>query len=322
MRSSPQRRALLRLLVIGLCISLAFAGEVIRDLTRSMSGGSHSIIEVVSEVPLGLDSYPLEGRRAYCKKGWRRTPADWPGGLDRRLLNGHSYYCVIPSNKSQVSDPVRNEVISVASALTPSGGVYAFVSTIGEPSEGAQQFVWAISSLVHGLVLVLLLRFAGFSISRDISSFTHALSSRGYQHSLLLLSPLLLSWIYYILSNIRFPSVTSGVFTTLASNPALIGGQWAVDISLALFRHCVVAPVLEEFTFRYLIMTLMMASFGPRVTIFGSATLFAIAHGDAYAFYFIGGLAFGAIWMRYRSVTLCIIVHAIVNLGPALSIVW
>lgn len=90
------------------------------------------------------------------------------------------------------------------------------------------------------------------------------------------------------------------------------GSYPAAPNFLNLVSLCVVAPVLEEFAFRGLVLHRWKRKFGLRSAVLWSSLIFGIAHPD-----FLGAFAFGVgmcvLYLRTQSLLLPIICHGVYN---------
>lgn len=83
----------------------------------------------------------------------------------------------------------------------------------------------------------------------------------------------------------------------------------------APFVLIVVAAVTEEFLFRGLILRGLLAKTSPRRAVLFSATLFAVMHLNPWQMTgaFLLGLIFGWVYLRTRSLALCVVGHGFHN---------
>lgn len=84
-------------------------------------------------------------------------------------------------------------------------------------------------------------------------------------------------------------------------------------IAGGLLRVSVIAPVLEEFLFRVLILGCLMRTTRPWIALGVSTALFAAVH-NAWFVPSLLGLALGLLYLRYRSLWLCVVTHSAHNL--------
>lgn len=77
---------------------------------------------------------------------------------------------------------------------------------------------------------------------------------------------------------------------------------------------CVVAPILEECTFRGIILNILK-KYGDKFAIITSALLFALIHGNIFQFFtaFTMGLWLGYLFIKTKSLTLTILMHGLSN---------
>lgn len=92
------------------------------------------------------------------------------------------------------------------------------------------------------------------------------------------------------------------------------GSQTGIFTFLAMV---IAAPILEELIFRGIILDGLLKNYSPIKSIFISSFLFGLVHLNPWQF--LGGLLFGSFigWVYYRSksLSLSIIIHAVVNLS-------
>lgn len=80
-----------------------------------------------------------------------------------------------------------------------------------------------------------------------------------------------------------------------------------------VIRSAVLGPVFEEFLFRAFVMGFLLRPARPWVALILSTALFATLH-QSWVYSALGGLVYGLLYLRYRSVWLCILAHAGNNL--------
>ena len=87
-----------------------------------------------------------------------------------------------------------------------------------------------------------------------------------------------------------------------------------------LFARMIVAPITEELLFRGLILRGFLSRYSASKAVFFSAILFSLFHVDASKFIslFGGGILFGWWYVRTRSLTPCVVGHALHNGLPIL----
>jgi membrane protease YdiL (CAAX protease family) len=90
-------------------------------------------------------------------------------------------------------------------------------------------------------------------------------------------------------------------------------------IAGAALRNVVLAPVFEEFTFRLLLLGVVLKPLRPWLALLISTALFVSVHSSWLTAAF-GGLVYGLLYLRYGSVWLCILAHAANNLLVATGI--
>lgn len=94
------------------------------------------------------------------------------------------------------------------------------------------------------------------------------------------------------------------------------GSPSEVEIPLSLY-FLLAAPLAEELVFRAAVLRLLTSWYHPWVAIWLSALPFAAVHGYSSPEYtiqlLISGIALGWLWVRTRSLLLCVIAHALCN---------
>lgn len=81
----------------------------------------------------------------------------------------------------------------------------------------------------------------------------------------------------------------------------------------------VLGPVFEEFVFRALLLGFLLKPLRPWLALLVSAALFVSVHSSWLTAAF-GGVVYGLLYLRYRSVWLCILAHAANNLVVAFGV--
>ncbi|MGM0369844.1 MAG: CPBP family intramembrane glutamic endopeptidase [Bacillota bacterium] len=89
---------------------------------------------------------------------------------------------------------------------------------------------------------------------------------------------------------------------------------------LGVFMGLVLAPIIEEIVFRGLILAGLADSYSRKKAIVVSAILFAVYHFNLFQLVptFLVGLLLGYIYLKTRSVLICIFTHLIYNLIPVI----
>lgn len=92
--------------------------------------------------------------------------------------------------------------------------------------------------------------------------------------------------------------------------------EMIMDMSLwsVILSAVIMAPIMEELIFRKLILD-RLAGYGPAVSIFVSALVFGLAHGNFYQFFyaFLLGLIFAYIYLRTGKVRYSMMLHMMIN---------
>ena len=91
------------------------------------------------------------------------------------------------------------------------------------------------------------------------------------------------------------------------------------DEFLTIFTIAVIAPIVEEFLFRGVILEGFLRRYSPQKAIIWSAVIFGIAHLNPWQFIsaFILGVVIGWVYWKARSLWICIFIHFVNNAIPA-----
>lgn len=81
---------------------------------------------------------------------------------------------------------------------------------------------------------------------------------------------------------------------------------------LNLVSLCVLAPIIEEFAFRGVILHRWALKYGLKMAVFASSFLFAIVHPDPVGAFFFG-LGMCALYLRTQSLVLPVVCHGVYN---------
>lgn len=119
--------------------------------------------------------------------------------------------------------------------------------------------------------------------------------------------------VFSLLSNPSSPDA-AGSFSSLVAQMASEYPVWG--LAGRLLGHVLVGPTLEEFLFRALILGFLLKAANRWVALLISSVLFASVHSN-WIFALFSGLFYGLLYLRYRSVWLCILAHSANNLLPA-----
>jgi membrane protease YdiL (CAAX protease family) len=117
-----------------------------------------------------------------------------------------------------------------------------------------------------------------------------------------------------LLASISAVSTSSASsFSAADGLAALASGSSNFGLTGAILQRGFFMPLLEEFLFRVLILGFLLASMRPWLALSISVALFAIGHSSWLVSGFMG-VALGLLYLRYRSVWLCILAHGGHNL--------
>lgn len=290
---------------------LTLAGPFIWGVTRSGVGERQIVFEVAAERSGPQAARFSENPPIRCFAGWLRDPQTWPGGLDSVLMTGYPYHCIAHIDLGDDEQEIEKASNDASNAVLPTHGAYSVISSVRDTAFGHDDLLWLLPGFLNALIVVVISFLSGLRLSEELSSLRRVVSTKGYGHSIFLLSPFIVQWSFSLLRSSPLRDAGHDLWS-------LIQG-FGASAHAAVIQHCIIAPVVEEFTYRYLMLRLLLMAFGAKGAVFISATFFAAAHGGSYLQFFLGGIALGAIWIRYRSIALCILIHAGLNLGPALA---
>jgi membrane protease YdiL (CAAX protease family) len=116
-----------------------------------------------------------------------------------------------------------------------------------------------------------------------------------------------------LLASLSAVSTSSSRLSVADGLAALAIGSPNFGIPGAILQRVFFMPLLEEFLFRVLILGFLLASMRPWLALAISVALFAIGHSSWLVSGFMG-VALGLLYLRYRSVWLCIVAHGGHNL--------
>lgn len=117
-----------------------------------------------------------------------------------------------------------------------------------------------------------------------------------------------------LLASLSAVSTSSASGLSVADGLATLAiGSSNFGIPGAILQRVLFMPLLEEFLFRVLILGFLLASMRPWLALAISVALFAIGHSSWLVSGFMG-LTLGLLYLRYRSVWLCIVAHGGHNL--------
>lgn len=164
-----------------------------------------------------------------------------------------------------------------------------------------------MAQAIYLLLVILIIRFRKIDVKN-----TYGLKGVSVKKYLL---PILAAFCFSAFSNI--------LQAVAPIPPELIGGM-AEDMekSMAAFILSVfiIAPVVEEFVFRALIMTTLRKGFSDIACVFISAALFALIHAMAggviiVVHAFLGGIIFALSYVKTKSLFPAVIAHIFGNIG-------
>jgi len=140
--------------------------------------------------------------------------------------------------------------------------------------------------------------------------------------------PLLL--LFFFIGIHQFLNITNSLIDKVLPPPAwfweMFGKIFDSDFGFwgAFMKVVIIAPLIEEFIFRGVIMHGLMRNYSVAKSVFLSGLLFALFHLNPWQFpaTFILGLILGWLMVRTRNILLCVGGHAINNLLVLLSITF
>lgn len=106
-------------------------------------------------------------------------------------------------------------------------------------------------------------------------------------------------------------------------DPTKLFGQGTTGTVMLVLVAVVLAPVAEEIVFRGVLLNALVARWGIRVAIVGSSLAFSVVHLSLVAIpaVFLFALVLGWLFVRTRSLVVCIVAHALFN-GLGLAAVY
>lgn len=130
-----------------------------------------------------------------------------------------------------------------------------------------------------------------------------------------------LSWFVICMGGVYFGNLIGQFLMTVVS---VVTGEPMVnqveemilDMSLwaVILSAVIMAPIMEELVFRKFVLD-RLAGYGPAVSMFVSALVFGLAHGNFYQFFyaFLLGLIFAYIYLRTGKVRYSMLLHMMIN---------
>lgn len=130
-----------------------------------------------------------------------------------------------------------------------------------------------------------------------------------------------IEWIFFGLFLIMATNIVNSIFSQFLTsegftdpNASLFKANNVIDYILIFLSVCVVAPVLEELTFRYYLLK-ELKKYGNTFAILMSAFFFGIIHGNFYQMFFgfAVGIILAFIFLKTENIFIPIIIHMINN---------
>lgn len=182
--------------------------------------------------------------------------------------------------------------------------------------ENSSEHVALISGIAQAIYLLLVTSI--FKIKKVDMPNTYGLKFVPFEEYLL---PVIASFCFSAFSNI-----IQAVAPIPQESIGGISGDMEKSIVAFILSIFIVAPIVEEFVFRALIMTKLRNEVSTATSIIFSAILFAIIHfmaGDiiTVAHAFLGGLIFALAYVKTKSLFPAIVAHIFGNIGGYVPIV-
>lgn len=88
------------------------------------------------------------------------------------------------------------------------------------------------------------------------------------------------------------------------------------SLILKILCHAIAAPIIEELMMRGIVLGQLCLWYGPVVSVLLSSIFFGILHGNIVQFLYavIVGIALGAMYVKTKRLSLCILAHGLLNL--------
>ena len=85
---------------------------------------------------------------------------------------------------------------------------------------------------------------------------------------------------------------------------------------LKILCHAIAAPIIEELMMRGIVLGQLCLWYGPIVSVLLSSIFFGILHGNIVQFLYavIVGIALGAMYVKTKRLSLCMLAHGLLNL--------
>ncbi len=188
--------------------------------------------------------------------------------------------------------------------------------------ENNLSFQYAVSILIL-TVFAMMMPFVLYSLRKGIPSYIKALPFHSAIPSGKMLLLIAMGFGLCIVVN-GITGIIGVVFSSAGIEgelPELPVSQSALDVFMNFVASAAVAPVVEEFIFRGVIMQ-PLRRYGDRFAIVASAAVFGIAHGRPtnIVFAFLSGIIIGCAVVYSRSIWVGIIIHALNNVFSTLFI--
>lgn len=200
-------------------------------------------------------------------------------------------------------------------AIQEISAVFLHLFGFGDILESNLSFQYAVSILIF-TILAMLMPFFLYSLRKGTPSFIKALPFHSDVPSGKMLLLVAMGFGLCIGSN-GIAGLASAFFSFAGIEgdlPELPVSQNALDVFMNFVAAAVVAPLVEEFIFRGVIMQ-PLRRYGDRFAIVVSAAVFGIAHGrpTSIVFAFLSGIIIGCAVVYSRSIWVGIIIHALNN---------
>lgn len=165
------------------------------------------------------------------------------------------------------------------------------------------------------LPLIILILTKVFSKNTTIINTYKKVNKKNIFHIVLLLTSFRLLY-----NSLIFP-----ILNLIPQNELLLESAEIMSNSIIyiILSVCIIAPIIEEFIFRGIILNGLLSKYSPSTSIIISSLLFALAHGNLHQGInaFLLALIFGYIFYKTRSLYLVILCHFFNNISAFIFIV-
>ncbi len=207
-------------------------------------------------------------------------------------------------------------------AIQEISAVILYLFGFGDVLETNLSFQYAVSILIF-TVFAMMMPFFLYSLRKGRLSYIKALPFHSAESSGKMLLLVAMGFGLCIVVN-GIAGIASIFFSSAGIEgelPEVPVSQSALDVFMNFIASAAVAPLVEEFIFRGVIMQ-PLRRYGDRFAIVASAAVFGIAHGRPtnIVFAFLSGVIIGCAVVYSRSIWVGIIIHALNNAYSTLFI--